>query len=422
VPRYRRDELELFHQAYLTGRQLADAGALEDAIACFDKVLGKLPRRDRRRAYRIADTRAPRGADLLALPAVFRDALLAKAYCLNELGRFDDAFAVLERALELDPENPRVYAELGFTHGAREDLEPARLAYRHALELEPENPEYLRALAHFAILEDDFSAARAYAQRALALDAAFVPCLQQLGFIAYREGKLKDAVRVLRQAHELASDDREVVLPLAGILRESGEPREALALLTAYLSAHPDDDEALGLMTEVLQHDAFGEEVIPHALRMLERDPDNVPALDLLGWGYYRQGQLKAALAIVNRLIALDPRQPHHRFKQAILLQAAGDFPGAMAAFMRVMHLDTPSELKAMADDAMASLDRAQLEHLLTRLRLDPVFREQLQQAPEAALHQAGYLLSPLGLQMLLALDLSEDGAGLPLPPNPTVH
>lgn len=422
VPRYRRDELESFQQAYLTGRQLADAGALEDAIACFDKVLGKLPRRNRRRAYHIVSTAFPRGADVLALPAVFRDALLAKAYCLNELGRFDDAFAVLQRALELDPENPRVYAELGFTHGERKDLAHARQAYRHALDLEPDNPDYLRALAHIALIDDDYDAARACAERALTIDAGFVPCLQQIGYIEYRQGNANEALRVLRHAVSLAPDDREVLLPLASILREQDEVRGALLLLAPYVDAHPDDPDAMELLLEVLQQDEFGGEAIALIQHLLTVHPDHLPALDLLGWGYYRMGQLPEALAVVNRLVTLDPAQPHHRFKQGIILQALGDFPGAMAAFMRVPHMDAPADLKSMAAEAISTLDRAQLEHLLARLRMDATFRECLLLRPEAVLHQAGYLLSTIGVQMLLALDFNDDGSGLPVPPAPTVH
>lgn len=423
MPKYRRDELESFQQAYLTGRELADAGALEDAIACFDKVLGKLPRRNRRRAYHIAASSFPRAADVLALPAVFRDALLAKAYCLNELGRFDDAFAVLQRALELDPENPRVYAELGFTHGERKDVEHARQAYHHALELEPNNPDYLRALAHIALFfEDDYATARLYAERALSIDAGFVPCLQQIGYIEYRQGNLEEALRVLRHAASLDPDDREVLLPLASIMRECGDPRAAIAMLTPYLDAHPADTDALDLLIEVLQQDVCGSEVVPQLLRILERHPDYPAALDVLSWAYYRHGQMPEALEVVNRLVAVAPAQPHHRFKQGIILQSLGEFAIAMASFMRVQNLDAPHELKGMAAEAISTLDRAQLEHLLARLRIDQAFRDHLQQHPEATLHQAGYLLSPIGLQMLIALDLNDDGAGLPLPPTPTVH
>lgn len=420
MPKYRPDELELFQQAYLNGRQLVEAGALEDAIACFDMVLGKLPRRDRRRSYRIADSPARRNR--AELPTVFRDALLAKAYCLNELGRFDDAFAVLQRALELDPENPRVYAELGFTHGALEDVDHARTAYQYALELEPNNPDHLRALAHFALLSDDFDDARRYALRALTLDTEFVPCLQQLAFVEYRQGNLLAAIGILQRAAQLAPDDRDILLPLAGMLRESDRAREAADLLTPYLAANPDDDEAQGVMTEILQQDAFGEEVIPHAQNILARHPNDLPALDLLGWGYYRQGKLPEALAVVRRLITLDPLQPHHQFKQGLIHQALGDFPAAMAAFMRVLNMELPADLRQMANEAIGTLDRAQLEHLLARLRTDADFRDYLLRVPEATLHQAGYLLSPMGLQMLLALDLGEEGSGLPIPPGPTVH
>jgi hypothetical protein len=62
-----------------------------------------------------------------------------------------------------------------------------------------------------------------------------------------------------------------------------------------------------------------------------------------------------------------------------------------------------------MAMEAISVLDRVQLEQLMGRAKADVRFRYQLQHDPELTLHQAGVLLSPLGLIMLQTMDFSDE-------------
>ena len=267
MPKYCQLELDHIHREYLTGRELVDAGMLEDAISHFDCVLGRLPRRRRDRVYRIEGQLAgvPTG-DICWLPTIFRDALLAKVYCLNELGRYKDAYRLLQRAVELDPENPQIYAEIGFAHGAQDNLEMARTAYEHAADLEPRNPAHYRALAHLALLAEEYTGAQELALRSLALDPDSVPSLHQLAYARYRLGNIEGAIQTLGHAFELAPDDRETAMRLVGTLREAGRVREAIIRMDAYLQIDAGDLEALGMMTDLLQQDGTAPELFPHAI------------------------------------------------------------------------------------------------------------------------------------------------------------
>lgn len=415
MPKYRQDELKTIERAYSIGRELADAGLLEDAITHFDEVLGHLPRRRRDRVYRIgpAVRRLP-GQDVLWLPPVFRDALLAKAYCLNELGHFADAFPLLERAVELDPDNPLVYAEIGFAHGTQENTALARAAYLHAAELEPSNPAHPRALAHLALVSEDFAQARDLALNTLAMEPDSVPSLHQLAYAEYRLGNLEVATRTLQRAVELAPDDQESTLRLAGTLREMGRIRDAITCLHAFIARDPLNPEVLGLMTDLLQQDGTTPELIPHAERLLARNPNDPTAYDLLAWGFYQQGEPRKSLDALRRLVALEPTQPYHHFKLGMLCQSLGHLPLAMASLLRAMALDADGEVGQMAAEAISSLDQVQVEQLLARAELDLGFRHRLRHDPERTLQQSGYLLSPLGFQLLQSLGLGT-GAEEPL-------
>ncbi len=405
--RYSQDELKSFEQAYHAGRRLADAGSLEAAIDCFDQVLIRLPRRQRNRSYRIdrSGQLHQSAEDAQLLPVVFRDVLLAKAFCLNEMGRFSAASKLLERAVELDPENPRIYAELGFTHGSQDKLEQAMAAFSRAATLEPDNGDHLRALAHICLIHENFADARELAQRALTLDPASISSLHHLAYAEYRLGRLNEAVAALERAVALAPADAESVLRLAGTLRDCGRIRDAIVQTTAYLALTPDDADAEALLLELLQADGMAPQLVPHAQRLLARNPYDAAALELLSWGAYQQGQFVVAFEALRTLTTLLPAGATHWFKLGMVLQALGRLAPAMAAHLRALGLSDNPELTRAAVESIGTLDQVQLETVVRRADADPRFRQQLLTDPDLTLRAAGYLLSPVGHQMLHAIE-----------------
>lgn len=61
---------------------------------------------------------------------------LYRGEALNLLGRIDEALASLERASELDPDNPRIYQTLGVIYDKRREPDEAARMYKRARELE----------------------------------------------------------------------------------------------------------------------------------------------------------------------------------------------------------------------------------------------------------------------------------------------
>ncbi len=411
MPKYRRDELDHLQQAYHTGQSLVEDGLLEDALPYFDTVLGRLPRRRRDRVYRISRGRARSLATtdgVLWLPPIFGDALMAKALCLQVLGRGTDARLLLERAVELEPDNPQLYAELGTLCGSQDHHDQARQAFAHAATLEPDNPTHLRALTHLALLAGQFPEAHALAHRALTLEPLALESLHQLAYAAYQLGELDEAITILKRALLVDPDSARCTLRLASVLRDAGRLREAIRCMDAYLTDDPQHPEVLGVLTDVLLHDATAPEFFGHVNRLLARSPDDPSALDLLAWGLYQRGALPEAAAILRRLTLLAPFQAQHYFKLGLISQALNNYPAAMAAMLRALALEPDGDVAPMALEAIGLLDQVQVEQLVTRARQDWLFRLRLQRDPEHILQQAGYLLSPAGVLALQALELED--------------
>ena len=116
---------------------------------------------------------------------------------LSSAGRFEEAFASLRLALDLDPLSLPVSTDLGGTFYYARD--------------------YARAVEELG--------------RALEVDAGFVRAHLVLGAVREQEGRHAEAVASMRRAAELSERDPVVLSSLAHALAVSGEAREARALL-----------------------------------------------------------------------------------------------------------------------------------------------------------------------------------------------
>jgi tetratricopeptide (TPR) repeat protein len=153
---------------------------------------------------------------------------------LNELGRTDEALAVLRKATELDPKGADSFDYLGLGNALHflGQWEEAVAAYRRAAALDPKG-----APAHHGLglalqsLGQPEEAAAAY-RRAIALDPKYALPHHGLGVLLHGQGRFDEAIAEVRQAMIL--DGEHVGLApftLAEFLRYAGRYGEAAATL-----------------------------------------------------------------------------------------------------------------------------------------------------------------------------------------------
>jgi len=107
---------------------------------------------------------------------------------LHELtGRRATMLPLLERALELDPEDPETLADLGEWYLERGDLVQAARWARTALELEPEHPAALVLMGNVLLRNGAVTEAREHAVWALRNDPAHGGALRLMASIKARQ-------------------------------------------------------------------------------------------------------------------------------------------------------------------------------------------------------------------------------------------
>lgn len=134
------------------------------------------------------------------------DLLYARSLLAEKMERLDIAESDLKRILQKDPENIHALNALGYTLADRTNRLKEALAYiEKAIKLAPEEP---------AILDS-------------------------MGWVLYRMGRSEEAIKYLRRALKIMSDD-EIASHLGEVLWMSGQRKEASLVWDKALKANPD--------------------------------------------------------------------------------------------------------------------------------------------------------------------------------------
>jgi TolB-like protein/DNA-binding winged helix-turn-helix (wHTH) protein/cytochrome c-type biogenesis protein CcmH/NrfG len=139
------------------------------------------------------------------------------------------ACQAVERALALNPNLAEAHAQMGRIKQQIDfDWTGADASYRRTVELEPGSPESVGWMALSAADLGRLDEALQLAHRALDLDPLNAHSWGALGEIEFLGGKLDDAEKDLKKAHELRPDDFNSSVFLSMIYVMQGRPQDAL--------------------------------------------------------------------------------------------------------------------------------------------------------------------------------------------------
>jgi len=248
--------------------------------------------------------------------------------------------------------------------------------------------------AHRATAEGRLEDAKRELERMVAADPDNPVFVGQLAEAYRRTDQPQRAVELYRRAVALAPSDRDARYNLAITLREAGRPEEALAALTAAITldpANPEAHNALGItlsargdleaaraqFAEAIRldpHGAAARNNLGNALRDLKRADEAEAAyraaIDLapryadpwngLGTLEIQRDHYAAAIADLDRALALAPALREAELNRAIALQLSGQREAAAKAYRDLV--------AATAAEPQSNVQRQAAMQLLARL------------------------------------------------------
>jgi Flp pilus assembly protein TadD len=168
--------------------------------------------------------------------------LIVEAQLLREANQHREAFELLGKALEAQPEQPELLYDHALTAEKLERFEVLEGSLRKLIQLKPDHAHAHNALGYsFAERNLRLPEARKLIERALELSPEDYYIVDSLGWVLYRMGDLQGAAAQLRRAY-LGRPDGEIGAHLGEVLWMMGERAEAERIWQDALKNHPENE------------------------------------------------------------------------------------------------------------------------------------------------------------------------------------
>lgn len=352
VARRQNDPHALFALAQLAAR----VGDLDRAATLLEQVQRLNPTDTHAAIFRArvlheqGNTAAALSGLEQALHAKPHDQALRMTYArlLVDAKRYDDARQQFEQLAEDAPDDPDVRFALGLLLLQTNHMDKARAQFEHLLSL----GERVRT-AHFYLGQ--------IAESQKQYDDALGHYERVDGGEHYMDAQIRVAVVLAEQGHlsaarehlhglprNSANDAVRLYLAEAEILSKHGKLKEAMGVYDEALDQYPDDDD-LQYGRAMLAEKLDRIDLLESDLRaILARDPDNVDALNALGYTLAdRTDRYQEALDLIQRALELKPDNYYIVDSMGWVLYRMGRPQEALKYLRRAMSLNYDPEIAA---------------------------------------------------------------------------
>jgi len=175
-----------------------------------------------------------------------------------------------------------------------------------------------------------------------------------------KRGQL-DAARAHLRATETkgASEQVQLLVGEAQLLRDAGRPADAHAVLADALAQQPDQPELLYDLALLAEKLGRIDELETRLRRLLEIKPDHAHALNALGYSLAERNiRLDEARSLIERALELAPNDPFILDSKGWVLFRQGDSQGALDYLKRAFGVRADPEIAAHIGEVLWSLGR----------------------------------------------------------------
>jgi len=238
-------------------------------------------------------------------------------------GNEQDAETTLRKLVEVAPESPIAYSLLATVQMKQQKNDAARRNLEQVIQLQPDSPVARVMLGRMDIAAKDFETPLAVAEdlRKSHPDGSYGDELAGDAYTAMAEyQQAADAYALgYNKVHST-----QLAQKLFHARRKNGEHEAARQALVQWLAEEPGDLVVRNLLAGALQSEGQNRAAIDEYLLVLERDPDNISALNNVAWLYQEEG-IADGVKYARRAYELAPDKPDVIDTLGWLLVQSGD-------------------------------------------------------------------------------------------------
>jgi len=166
----------------------------------------------------------------------------AESQVLREAKRYEEAFEVIDKALERMPDNPDLLYDHAMAAERLDRIDVMEASLRKLIELRPDSAHAYNALGYsLADRNLRLDEAQKLIEKALELSPEDAHILDSMGWVLYRKGQFEQALDYLERAFKLRPD-AEIAAHLGEVLWRLGRNNEARELWNGARLREPDNE------------------------------------------------------------------------------------------------------------------------------------------------------------------------------------
>jgi tetratricopeptide (TPR) repeat protein len=256
--------------------------------------------------YRDAVPMVERLVELMPDNARFAELLIA---CYQEIGNIEGQITLQRKLIENDPENAMGHYNLGVMLEQIGRSREAVGSYLKSCSLKPDFADpFLRASQNLLYLNNEADAL-AIIDQAISLFPDDAAIYAYKGMALNLQNEYRPAIVAFEKAQSLASFNEKDPLfhaafyySFGAACEQEGDDKQAETLLRKSLEANPDEHRARNYLAYMWAEDSVNlDEATLMVKEALAKDPHNAAYLDTYGWILYQQEQYELALTYLTR-------------------------------------------------------------------------------------------------------------------------
>ncbi|MGR8929511.1 MAG: tetratricopeptide repeat protein [Gammaproteobacteria bacterium] len=266
--------------------------------------------------------------------------MLSQAYVRQS--SLDKAENLWRAVLEKRPDNIEALQSLGAQLLIRKDWSQASELIANAIRMSPHNPRILELEIQLDMAKFDLVGAEKVVRKLEKLPSGEMPAKMWMSRIQMNQGNFDDAIRSIKEVSQAHPGREEVLMSLARAYLLKKDIAGAIEQYEQLTEKFPNNVEAANNLAELLAtYRADNKAYIAKALTLVERfkDSSEVELMDTYGWVLLKSGDTNKALALLNKVIELSPKNASAHYHLAEAYRQKGDRHAAMTELRQSLSL-----------------------------------------------------------------------------------
>ena len=320
----------------------------------------------------------PDGIDKIDVPATDYYKQFDVAAGLSDKHQYQAAIAEWNKALEMDPSDPKAHINLGTALMETGKTDSAVLHFQKAIDLNPANANAYLAMASAMVRMNRAGDAVPYYEKSAQLRPDDAKLQYDLGFVLSQTGHQADSIGHYRKALELDPANADSYAHLGVALAQTGQPDDAIPMLEKALELDPKNEPAESNLGAALTQKGRLDDAIAHCRKALELNAKDAQAHTNLAIALANAGKADEALTHFEKAVQLVPDEASFQSNLGAALAQRGRVAEAIPHFQNALDLH-PQDVQAMVNLAIALASTGKVDEAI------PHFERAAELAPNDA-------------------------------------